>query len=179
MLGQPKLNGSNCLLFINGDTIYSMNRHKDRLSRFEMDPKEILNLYNGKGWMVINGEYMNKAKLNSKNENFNKKLVIFDILVLDSDYLVGSTFKNRIDIIDGLWKSSEYDNYINQISDNVFKVKSFESGFTEIYNGLVETDMYEGLVLKRKSAKLEIGASESNNTKSQVKFRKPTKNYKY
>jgi hypothetical protein len=44
---------------------------------------------------------------------------------------------------------------------------------------LIKIDMIEGLVLKRKSAKLEIGNTENNNTKSQVKFRKPTKNYKF
>jgi hypothetical protein len=35
------------------------------------------------------------------------------------------------------------------------------------------------LVLKRSSAKLEVGNTENNNTKSQLKARKPTKNYKY
>ena len=39
--------------------------------------------------------------------------------------------------------------------------------------------MVEGLVLKRKNARLEIGNTELNNIKSQVKCRKPTKNYKF
>jgi hypothetical protein len=39
--------------------------------------------------------------------------------------------------------------------------------------------MIEGLVMKRMNAKLELGTSENNNTKSQLKSRKPTKNYKY
>ena len=39
--------------------------------------------------------------------------------------------------------------------------------------------MIEGLVLKRSNAKLELGTSELNNTKSQIKIRKSTKNYKY
>jgi hypothetical protein len=43
----------------------------------------------------------------------------------------------------------------------------------------VGIDMVEGLVLKRKSAKLEVGSTENNNTKSQIKVRKATKNYKY
>jgi hypothetical protein len=37
----------------------------------------------------------------------------------------------------------------------------------------------EGLVLKRKAARLELGTSENNNTKSQIKCRVATKNYKY
>jgi hypothetical protein len=39
--------------------------------------------------------------------------------------------------------------------------------------------MVEGLVLKRKTAKLEAGNTENNNTKSQLKARKATKNYKF
>jgi hypothetical protein len=39
--------------------------------------------------------------------------------------------------------------------------------------------MIEGVVLKRKNAKLEIGNTENNNYKSQIKSRKVTKNYKF
>ena len=39
--------------------------------------------------------------------------------------------------------------------------------------------MYEGWVLKKRMAKLKNGLSEKNNTDSQMKFRKPTKNYSY
>jgi uncharacterized protein involved in outer membrane biogenesis len=39
--------------------------------------------------------------------------------------------------------------------------------------------MIEGVVLKRANARLELGATEQNNIKSQLKSRKPTKNYKY
>ena len=37
------------------------------------------------------------------------------------------------------------------------------------------TKNFEGLVLKRKTARLEMGTSELNNTKSQIKIRKTTK----
>jgi hypothetical protein len=39
--------------------------------------------------------------------------------------------------------------------------------------------MIEGLVLKRKGAKLERGNTENNNTKSQLKARKRCKSYRY
>ena len=39
--------------------------------------------------------------------------------------------------------------------------------------------MVEGWVLKRKNARLEVGNTENNNVKSQLKARKPTRNYKY
>jgi len=39
--------------------------------------------------------------------------------------------------------------------------------------------MLEGLVLKRKEGRLERGSSKTNNKKTQLKCRKPSKNYKY
>ena len=39
--------------------------------------------------------------------------------------------------------------------------------------------MIEGLVMKRKNAKLELGTTENNNAKSMVKARKATKSYKF
>ena len=51
--------------------------------------------------------------------------------------------------------------------------------FKNLFDRLTTIDIVEGLVMKRKNARLEIGTSENNNTKSQVKVRKPTKNYRY
>ena len=48
-----------------------------------------------------------------------------------------------------------------------------------LYDRLTPIDMIEGLVMKRKSARLEMGNTELNNVKSQIKCRKETKNYKY
>jgi hypothetical protein len=48
-----------------------------------------------------------------------------------------------------------------------------------LYDTLTPIDLIEGFVLKRKNARLEIGNTELNNVKSQIKCRKETKNYKY
>ena len=177
MVAQPKLNGSNCTIYMNGQNFYVYNRHGQRMTGFDIDSKEISNLYKGKGWMVLNGEYMNKSKKNEFGETFNHKFCIFDILVYDGNYLVGKTFQERINLLDGFYGKAE--NYISPISENIFRIKSYYSDFESLYNNLVNIDMVEGLVLKRKSAKLEVGSTENNNIKSQIKIRKPTKNYKY
>ena len=69
--------------------------------------------------------------------------------------------------------------FIGSISENCFRIKSYDKGFTDLYNSFLNVDMVEGLVLKRKTAKLEIGTSVDNNSKSQIKVRKSTKNYKF
>jgi len=182
LIAQPKLNGSNTTIYTNGDQVIVMNRHNSRLTNFQISLDEIKSLYKGnKGeWLVINGEYLNKSKQDERGVTFNHKLVIFDILVYKSDYLVGQTFQQRVDLLDKLYGTtpSEKD-YLYSISENVYRVKSFDTGFRELFYDLTKIDMIEGLVMKRKNAKLEIGNTENNNTKSQLKARKATKNYKF
>lgn len=182
LLAQPKLNGSNCVIFTNGEKLMVMNRHSQYMTNVDIQRQEILDLFKGDigKWMVLNGEYLNKSKQDENRQTFNHKLVIFDILVHNSDYLVGKTFQERINLLDELYgqKDSEK-SYLYSISNNVYRVKSFENGFKSIYDQLTPIDMIEGLVLKRKNARLEIGNTENNNIKSQLKARKPTKLYKF
>jgi ATP-dependent DNA ligase len=181
LICQPKLNGSNCLIFTNGQKIIVMNRHAQRLTNFQLTDAEVKNLYRGNGgWMVINGEYLNKSKLDETGQAFNHKFVIFDILCYDGDYLVGKTFEERVSLLDTLYDQidSEKD-YLYSISTNVYRVKSYRDGFKEFFDKYTLIDMIEGVVLKRANARLELGATEQNNIKSQLKSRKATKNYKY
>ena len=177
MIAQCKLNGSNATIYTNGQKIIVMNRHGQRLTNVKVPDSEILSLFRGKGWMVLNCEYLNKSKYDEKGETFNHKFCIFDILVYDGNYLIGKTFQERINLLDGFYGKS--DNYLTQVSENIFKIETFYTSFQEKWEELTKIDMVEGLVLKRKSAKLEVGSTENNNTKSQIKVRKATKNYKY
>jgi len=182
LIAQPKLNGSNCVIFMNGEKMMIMNRHSQYMTNVNISRLEVAELFRGEPgkWMVLNGEYLNKSKQDENRLVFNHKLVIFDILVYNSDYLVGQTFEQRIKLLDDLYGQKDSEKpYLYSISDNVYRVKSFESGFKSLYDQLTPIDMIEGLVLKRKNARLEIGNTENNNTKSQLKARKPTKNYKF
>ena len=182
LTAQPKINGSNVVIFMDGTRNMIMNRHNQRLTNFELSQSELQNLYkcNPGELMVINGEYLNKSKQDERGITFNHKLIIFDILVFKSDYLIGSTFSERITLLDELYGTKDSEkSFLYSISDNVYRVKSYETGFKQIYDELIKIDMIEGLVLKRKNAKLEIGNTENNNTKSQLKARKNCKLYKY
>lgn len=180
LIAQPKLNGSNCVIFTNGEKTIVMNRHNQRLTNFNISDNEIKDIYRGEGWMILNGEYMNKSKSDENNQVFNHKFVIFDILGYNGDYLVGKTFEERIQLLDTLYGKVESDKeYLFKITENVDRVKSYITDFKNIFDKLTPIDMIEGLVMKRKNARLELGTSENNNTKSQLKCRKATKNYKY
>ena len=181
LIAQPKLNGSNCLIFTNGVKHIAMNRHNGRLTNFQLKDDEVKELYKGTGgWTILNGEYLNKNKQDENRKAFNHKFVIFDILVNDGDYLVGKTFEERITLLDTMFGQNECEkSYLYGISENVYRVKTYENQFNMLYDTLTPIDLIEGLVLKRKTARLEMGTSELNNVKSQIKCRKETKNYKY
>lgn len=181
LIAQPKLNGSNCVIFTNGENFFVMNRHKQRLTGFKIENDELSKIYRGDGgWMIINGEYLNKSKSDEQGDVFNHKFVIFDILAYNGEYLLGTTFLDRVKLLDDIYGQvdSEKD-YLYSITENVYRVKSYTSNFSDLYNSLVKIDMIEGLVMKRSSSKLEIGASENNNSRSQVKCRKKCNSYKY
>lgn len=180
-IGQPKLNGSNCVIFTNGikEDTYIMNRHGEKMSRFEIE--DIHNIHVGeKGlWMVINGEYMNKSKKDHNRKNFNHKFVIFDILVYNNEYLLGSTFEQRVKILDQLYGKEDFTDFLWRISNDVYRVKSFDVDLEDVYSKLTKIDMFEGLVIKRKNGKLKNGRTSMNNHMTQLKVRKPTKNYTF
>lgn len=181
LIGQPKINGSNTSIYTNGQSVIVMNRHGQRLTGFSINTDEILSLYKGTGgWMVLNAEYLNKSQTDETGRVFNHKLVIFDILVYDSNYLVGSTFESRVKLLDELYGNKECDKeYLYNISENVYRVKTYTENFENLFNNLIKIGMYEGLVFKRMSGKLEMGLRELNTSSSQFKIRKPTRNYKY
>jgi ATP-dependent DNA ligase len=180
MIGQIKTNGSNGVIFMNEMDIYIYNRHGQRMTNHNLNHDELRSIYSGKGWMVINGEVLNKSKKDELGNNFNGNFIIFDILVHNSEYLVGKTFLERVELLEKLYgKNSVEKDYLYSISEKIHLVKSFESGFKNLFDDLTPVDMIEGVVLKRKNAKLEIGNTENNNYKSQIKSRKVTKNYKF
>lgn len=185
MIGQLKVNGSNTLFFTNGEILRVMGRHNQVLSNFQVSKNEIIEtLYkplnlNG-NWIVLNGETLNKSKMDERGVTFNQKFILFDILVFDSNYLVGKSFQERIDLLDSMYgKKVSSKEYLYGISDNIFRVKSHDSGFKDLFDTYTKIDLIEGLVLKRKNSRLEVATGEKNNWRSQLKCRKKTKNYKY
>ena len=130
--------------------------------------------------MFINGEYLNKNKNDETGDSFNHKLIIFDILVYNSDYLLGKSFVERVNLLDEIYGTEDSEKkYLYFIDKNIYRTKTYYDGFANLYTDLSKIDMIEGLVLKRQNAKLELGITEDNNSKSQVKFRKRTLNYSF
>lgn len=177
-LAQVKTDGSCCLIFSNGKEFRVMNRHNAILTNVQI-ADELRKLNKSDKWSVLVGEYLNKNKLDENLNPFNHKYIIFDILVYDNDYLLGKTFTQRQELLDSLYELKEYNFYLDQISENIFRVKNFYSNFHELWLKLVKIGVCEGLVFKRKKSPLEVGYALLNNSKSMFKCRKRSKNIKF
>lgn len=184
---QPKYNGSCCVVFLTNNECVSFNRHNQLISKFECD---ILPLHKGNGKMVLSGEYLNKSQIGEYNQDLNKCFVIWDILGYENKWLIGATTDERLTLIESLYpcnrmvvestgKLIAYNHLCCTELDNVFKAPTYMHSFDKLYENIVKTPLYEGLVLKKRNAKLEMGFVEKNNTSWQVKCRKETKNYKF
>ena len=178
---QPKMNGACTVIFIKNNEIKIYGRHQnENLSNFKLKNEDlnILNCENDK-WNVIVGEYMNKNQNGIDGTPWNHKFVIFDILVYNGEYLLGSTFDERVELLDNIFGKIDENEYLYKITDKIFRVKTFYDKFIERWDDIVKIGMLEGFVLKKKGAKLERGLSEKNNILWQLKSRKPTKNYNF
>jgi len=177
-IAQPKVNGSSMEIYTDGKHVISMNRHKQAMSH-KLDVQELKNLHRGRGWTVLCGEYMNKNQKDENDKFWNIKFVIWDILVANGEHLLKSTFLERVKLLEEFYPNNMSKAYLHGISENCFRVESYYSDFTKIYNELIKIQMFEGLVLKKKDGKLENGLRPDNNNMTQLKCRKPTKNYAF
>lgn len=177
--GQAKLNGSCSVTDTDGSNAIIMNRHRERFKNMGLNMVEIAALHRGKGLMKFTGEYMNKSQRDANGKIFNQKLCIFDIMVFENQYLTGTTYKERQDLIDEIFVTTPFDPWMNQISENVFRIINHKEDLTAKWKEVSQHEMYEGMVFKKPTGKLEAGTREANNTGWQSKCRKPTKNYSY
>jgi ATP-dependent DNA ligase len=187
-IAQPKYNGTCCVVFMNETETIVMNRHNGKITT-DYSQVEFRGLYRPSGWMVLCGEFLNKNKKGENNQSFNIKFIVWDILVYKGEYLIGMTMLERLKLLDKLYPCSKISVEGNKMETfhhlcftsykNIYVAPYYEGYFEELYDSIVKTDLYEGLVLKRKNAKLTIGLNEKNNNEWQIKCRKPTKNYQF
>jgi len=175
---EPKLNGSSVELYTDSKDLKIMNRHKEPIA-CKMDKVELLALHRGKGEMVICGEYLNKNQKDETGDYWNHKYIIWDILVYNGKHLLGTTFEERINLLAKIYPTDIYSHFVRQISENCYRVSATKTGFKKFFDEITKYDIFEGVVLKRIDGKLENGTTEGNNTRTQIKCRKGTKNYNF
>lgn len=185
-VAQPKLDGSSCLVFTDGTRAIAMSRHA---TPFASDPALLKDgtfraLHRGTPgkWTVLVGELMNKSKRDERGRPFSDRYVLHDVLVADGVHLVGTTFAERIAILDGMYGTGESDQagLHGTGHKGVYRVRTHEGDLAGLFRGATAgAQMYEGIVAKDPSARLEHGMRQKNTRAGQVKVRRTEKNYAY
>ena len=188
-LAQPKYNGSACMVFTNGIETHIYNRHKQELSRVSPDIPFHLLAKDENKWFVYAGEYLNKGKIGENGTKEKDKFIIWDCLVWSNNYLIGSTLEERLNLLEAIYpcnrgqvgtKGMEIYNHLCCTEfDHIYKAPTYLNSFEWLYHDISKTDLYEGLVLKKKESKLSFGFQKLNNHEWQIKCRKETKIYKF
>lgn len=184
----PKYNGSACVVFTNGKELHVFNRHKEVLSSY-CKGIEFTKLAKTSNWFVYSGEYLNKGKLGETGFKEKDKYVIWDVLVWDGIYLVGQTLEQRLELLEQIYpckravitgKGMEmYDHLCCTEFKGIYKAPIYLNSFKKLYRDIINTDLYEGVVLKKRNSKLAFGFNEQNNTEWQIKCRKENKLYNF
>lgn len=189
--GQPKYNGMALLVFTNGEELHIYNRHKEYMALLTKNSEcDFRGLALTKKWYVYAGEYLNKGKYGETGVKEKNKFVMWETLVWDGEYLVGSTLTERLDLLENIYPCQRaivgqqqglevYDHLCCTELNGVYKTPTYTGNWKELYSQIVKVDLYEGLVLKKKDSKLEFGLQELNNHSWQIKCRKVTKNYAF
>lgn len=185
---QPKYNGSCCIVFTNGDELHVYNRHRQILSNV-CSKIEFKKLAKSNDWYVYAGEYLNKGKTGESNFKEKDKFVIWDILVWQGKYLIGNTIIERLELLEKIYpcnravvhtnKFEMYEHLCCTEFKGIYKAPTYMNNFQSLYNDIVKTELYEGLVLKKRDSKLQYGFQELNNNEWQIKCRKETKIYNF
>lgn len=185
---QPKYNGTCCLVFTNGNEVHIYNRHRQPLSNCATDI-EFEKLAFSDNWYVYAGEYLNKGKAGEFGSKEKDKFVIWDVLVWNNEYLVGDTLYTRLQLLEDTFPTQRgrvfsdglelYSHLSFTEFNGIYKAPTYLNQFEYLYNDIVKTDLYEGLVIKKLDSKLAFGFQELNNHDWQVKCRKETKVYKF
>jgi ATP-dependent DNA ligase len=131
---------------------------------------------------IVVGEYMVRNRMGFDGKPFNHKYCVHDILMLNGALLYGQTLLSRRSLLRSVLNiSGPSVNYLTPVgqSGEFYMIDDIPISFADIFTQVTKTDMVEGIIVKRKNAKLERCNKKDNNTGWQFKFRKPNNNYKF
>lgn len=184
-IAQLKFNDSRCLIKILGDgRIQLWSRHAERLKYFPpiqlQEQLETLKRLTKErlgndGYCLFDG-----GLLHNKHKAIKDTLVIWDVLVLDGEHLVGTDYAHRYTMLEKLYGNEQfyYKDYRlgNEITENIFypdiiPPQSWENTWNtidEINEPFLSTNtagpLIEGLVFKDPDGLLEPGYRQNNNS---------------
>jgi hypothetical protein len=177
-VAQFKKNGTCTIIAISPEKEFkTMNRHNADHKAWDLTDyikQELVRLYPEKCWIVLVAEIMH-----SKTKTIKDTIFVHDILVFANNYLTGVTFEDRQKILEAhmIPIAEAPTHFICDVEGKVWFAKCFKGNFKDLFWGIKDINIDEGLVLKDPKAKLIACYKASSNSSWQVKVRHASKKY--
>jgi hypothetical protein len=210
-IAQLKYNDSRCLIkYLPNGSIELWNRHAERFRDYEpptwlLDQLDTvaqrLNL-SRTSWTLLDG-----GLIHAKHAAIKHTIVIWDILVLDGQHLLGSTYGDRYNHLTSQLATASPFLYSGKgcadlnigikIADNILMPSNHPDNWPGIWENVIERanafwtigkpgdknydikPLIEGLVFKDLDGKLEMGYKEKNNSKWMCRSRVETGRHRF
>ena len=178
--GQPKLNGTNCLLFVapaqaGKRATLQRGRHGDTPIK-SWSPGANWNRFAERlpaGWCVLHGELLHTKGTGRDT------VYLHDMLVLNGEYLVGTTYRARYEQLQRLCSGAVPRADHLDVLAGIWLAPIYLAGLRGEWERLRGTPGVEGLVAKDPAAKLALCCRPSSNSAWQVKSRFPAANVSF
>lgn len=167
-----------------GGGVELYTRRKSRLPRYE-PPKGMIQGLHRLDLDRTKLHVLDGGLLHYKTERIKDTIVLWDILVHDGNYLLGSTYAQRYSllrricrapkapvVLDGLEIARRIDRYL-------WLAPWLEGDHQALFEKAAKIPELEGLVLKDPKAPLQRTYKEENNARWQIRARKPSVLYRF
>ena len=175
---QVKKNGTCSVIFVAPDkSIVAMTRHNEPHRKWAPTDHGMsaFTALSGQGWYVFVAELLHSKVPGLRDINY-----VHDILVMDGEYLVGSTQEQRQDILHDLFIKGGEEETLSHIviNPNLWLAIEYEEDFVNLFDSLSKPED-EGIVLKDPKRPLALCSRSSSNSLGLLKCRRPHDNYSF
>jgi ATP-dependent DNA ligase len=165
-VAEPKLNGIRLQLHLLNGTVQFWGRHGEPLKYTpSVGILAALELLDLPGYWLFDGELRHNKAVGVRH-----KIAFFDVFIAESQLLIRETFAERRKLLEKLFQVD---------AEPLGLPRQYPFGFPELFEKLTRDDEVEGLVIKNRQGRLNLGRTRAEQSAWMVKVRKPSGRYRF
>lgn len=181
-IAQRKFNGIRTLLWVGPNGEIKLYDRYLRPNKYNLTLHQASSILNGLNVEQGKEYWFDGEHLHAKTRSIKDTLVLFDVLWAGR-FLFGTTQIERLNLLSYLCGNPtqlESGGRALSVEKGLWLAEIFEQNFLALYKESFETDWCEGLVLRKRLAKLDTPCSKINEeVRWQKRARKPSKSYSH
>jgi ATP-dependent DNA ligase len=171
------------IYFSPGGKIEFYNRDRRKYSRYQV-PKALLDSLESLGLSPEHFHVLDGGLLHYKTApRIRNTLVLWDILVHDGEYLLGTTYRERYALLEKIMGRPKSFVTLDSVQvglkyrKNLWLAPNFKGDPEKLFKAAIRVPEIEGLVMKDLAAKLERSHKKNGNAKWMIRIRRPRIDY--